>query len=98
MSNENISDLRSHLFAALRGLADRDHPMDIERAKAIADVSQVVVNSARVEIEHMRLAGGKGSGFIPEAIESPAAPGLPDGTRLVDKKPGVMVTRHVLKG
>ncbi len=94
MSNETISDLRSHLFSALRGLSDKQNPLDIERAKAIADVAQVVVNSARVEVEHMKLAGGKGSGFIPEIT----VPGLPDGVTVVDKKPGVTVTRHQLKG
>ena len=95
MSNETISDLRGHLFAALRGLSDREHPLDIERARAVADVAQVVVNSARVEVEHMKLAGGKGSGFIPEV---PTTPGLPNGVTLVDQKPGVTVTRHTLKG
>lgn len=94
MSNETISDLRSHLFAALRGLSDKDNPLEIERAKAIADVAQVVVNSARVEVEHMKLAGGRGSGFIPEAT----APSLPEGVTVVGKKPGVTVTRHTLKG
>ena len=94
MSNETINDMRSHLFGALRGLSDKQNPLDIERAKAIADVAQVIVNSAKVEVEHMKLAGGKGSGFIPEATK----PSLPDGTTVVDQKPGVTVTRHSLKG
>lgn len=99
MSKETISDLRGHLFAALRGLSDKDNPLEIERAKAIADVAQVVVNYARVEVEHMKLAGGKGSGFIPEieALPSPST-SLPAGTTVVNQKPGVTVTRHTLKG
>jgi hypothetical protein len=94
MSNETISDLRSHLFGALRGLSDKQNPLDIERAKAIAEVAQVVVNSAKVEVEHMKLAGGKGSGFIPEV----GVPSLPDGATVIAQKPGVTVTRHTLKG
>ena len=40
--------------------------MDIERAKAVAEVAQVVVNSAKVEVDFLRITGGKGSGFITE--------------------------------
>lgn len=95
MSNETIADLRTHLFAALRGLGDKDKPMDIDRAKAIADVGQVIINSAKVENEHLKLIGGAGTGFIPE---EPRVPELPDGTKAVAKAPGVTVTRHTLKG
>lgn len=87
---ESIADLRTYLFGALRGLSDKS--MDIDRAKAIADVGQVVINSAKVEIQHLQLVGGKGTGFIPEA------PALPDGTTVVAAVPGVRVTQHRLKG
>lgn len=40
--------------------------MEIERAKAIANVAQVIINSAKVEVEHLKVAGGKGTGFIKE--------------------------------
>lgn len=61
-----IEDLRNHLFAALEGLSDKEEPMEIERAKAIADVGQVIVNSAKIEVDFLRVTGGsKGSGFIP---------------------------------
>jgi len=45
-----IQDLRDHLFATLEQLRDEDKPMDLARAKAIADVAQVIVNSATVEV------------------------------------------------
>jgi len=38
-----IEDLRDHLFATLEALQDKDQPMDISRAKAIADVGKVIV-------------------------------------------------------
>ena len=57
MTNETITDLRAHLFAVLAGLRDKDNPMDIERAKAISDVAQVVINSAKVEVDYMKIAG-----------------------------------------
>lgn len=61
-----MEDLRNHLFAALEGLADTENPMEIERAKAIAEVGQVLINTAKVEVEHLKLTGGKGSAFLVE--------------------------------
>lgn len=72
--SQDISALRSHLFAALAGLSDKENPMDIERAKAIADVGQVIINSAKVEVDHIRVVGGKGSGFIPLTATPPENP------------------------
>ncbi|HEM7881364.1 hypothetical protein [Burkholderia contaminans] len=60
----NIEALREHLFNTLQGLTDNEKPMEIERAKAIAEVAQVIINSAKVEVEHLKVAGGKGTGFI----------------------------------
>lgn len=64
-----IDDLRNHLFAALEGLADAEEPMEIARAKAIADVAQVIVNSAKIEVDFFKATGGKqGSGFMPNSL------------------------------
>lgn len=71
-----IEDLRGILFDTLRDLRDKETPMEIERAKAIAEVAREVVASAKVEVDHMKIAGGKGSGFIP-IEEKPVAPGTP---------------------
>lgn len=67
MPRNKIEDLRNHLFATLEGLTDEDKPMDINRAKAVADVAQVIVNSAKVEVDFIRATGrAEGTGFIPE--------------------------------
>jgi hypothetical protein len=60
-----IDNLREHLFATLEALRDKDKPMDIDRAKAIADVARVVVETAKVEVQHINAVGGSGSGFLP---------------------------------
>lgn len=88
-----IEDLRAELFAALRGLNDKQNPMDIERAKAVADVAQVIVNSAKVEVDHLKVTGGE-SRFLGDET---GAPRLPDGTRKLDSGAGYTVTRHRLK-
>jgi hypothetical protein len=71
-----IEDLRNHLFATLEDLRDKDHPMDLDRAEAVAKVAQVIVNSATLEVKFINAIGGKGSGFIPagEGLPSPSQP------------------------
>ncbi|HZP86635.1 MAG TPA: hypothetical protein VFB54_07420 [Burkholderiales bacterium] len=67
-----IDDLRTHLFDTLKALRDKDNPMDVERAKAVAQVADVIVETAKVEVRHLEVTGGKGSGFIPEHPALPA--------------------------
>jgi hypothetical protein len=61
----DITTLRTTLFDTLRALSNKDKPMDIDRAKAINDVAQTIINSAKVEVDALRVIGGIGSGFIP---------------------------------
>lgn len=75
--SHTIQDLRAHLFATLDGLRDKANPMDIERAKAVADVAQAIINSAKVEVEHLKVTGqSDGTGFIPMEDKTPNGPGV----------------------
>ena len=69
----DITELRGILFDALRGLNDKAKPLDLDRARATAEIAQTIINSARVEVEFIKAAGGKGSGFIP--LSGTPAPG-----------------------
>lgn len=60
-----IDDLRNHLFATLESLRDKEKPMELDRAKAIAEVAQVIINSAKVEVDYIEATGAKGTGFVP---------------------------------
>lgn len=60
----SIDDVRGHLFTVLERLQDNDNPMDIDRAKTIAQVAGVLVDTARVEVDFCRVTGGTGSGFM----------------------------------
>lgn len=64
--NHNITELRDHLFATLQSLRDPQNPMDIERARAVADVAKVVIDSARIEVDYIRVIGSDApsTGFI----------------------------------
>jgi hypothetical protein len=59
-----MSDLRDHLFMTLEGLNDKDEPMDIKRAEAIANVAQVLVNIAKVEVDFVKATHTNGSSFF----------------------------------
>ena len=54
-----MSDLRNHLFETLEALKDTDKPMEIERAKAIANVANSVIESAKVQLKYVELVGGR---------------------------------------
>lgn len=71
-----IDDLRDHLFATMAALRDKDNPMDVERAKAVADVARVVIDSAKVEVKAMEVAGGNlSSSFLPAPPANSPEPG-----------------------
>ena len=70
MARNKIEHLRDHLFEVIEKLKDGD--MEIEKAKAITDVAQTIINSAKVEVDFIKTVHGNGSDFIPmdKRIES----------------------------
>ena len=67
----DVNALRKHLFEAIEGIKNKS--ISIEQAKAIAEISQVVVNSAKVEVDYAKATGTKtGSGFL---LDQPVTPG-----------------------
>lgn len=79
-----IEDLRNHLFETLEALKDKDNPMDIQRAKAIAEVASVIVDSAMVECKYAEIIGGApGTTFLPAPAPAAPKPEGPQQPRLV---------------
>ncbi|BBI51054.1 hypothetical protein HORIV_34750 [Vreelandella olivaria] len=82
-----IDDLRNHLFAQLERLGDESIKGDalkeeIQRAKAVSDVSAQLVDSARAENERLKLLKrAPGSNFMPvgELIDEEGLPALGSG-------------------
>lgn len=88
----DIAELRSHLFDALRGLKDKDAPMDIDRARAVSEVAKTLIESAKVECDYLRITGEtQGTGFI-------AANSAPSPLRVVDQNKGTQTTVQILDG
>ena len=106
--SHTIDNLRDIMFDCLQQLQAKDHPMEIDRAIAMTKVADVIVNSAKVEVDHMRIAGGQGSGFIPVHAVDRTRPALPgasysektgNGSKTVTTLPGgATVTRHKMGG
>lgn len=70
-----IEDLRNHLFATIEALQDEESPMPIDRAKAISEVAQTIINSAKVEVEFLKVTDrDDDSGFLSNAKALPPAP------------------------
>lgn len=55
MPKNKIEDLRNHLFETIEMLKEGD--LEIEKAKAISEVAQVIINSAKVEVQFLKEMG-----------------------------------------
>ena len=73
-----LSDLRNHLFETIERLKDDEKPMEVDRARAVSEVAQTIIDSAKVELRAIELTGaqvaseflelpdGEGDRFIPD--------------------------------
>lgn len=60
----DINSLRESLFDALQKVKAGE--MDIDKAKAVNEIAQTIINTAKVEVEHMKTTGQmSGTDFIP---------------------------------
>lgn len=98
MTTKNITDLRRIMFDTLQALQDKKNPLGTELGLAIC---KAIVNSAKVEIDYLKITGQGGSGFIPEELTS--APRLRGetveptghGMKTITHLPGgTTITRH----
>lgn len=96
-----VGDLRDALFAQLRALQSAQDPtVEISRARAVAEIAQTIIGTAKVEIDYLRVNGGGESDFIdavgrgnlPSQLQKTRTPAsaLPDGI--------TGITQHRMKG
>ena len=93
----HLDDVRTELLAALRELRDRSSPMDPDRARDIAQVGNVLIESAKVEVDYLRITKQDNAPFLEAPPDIPAPPTAASGhgpilTGLVG------VTTHRLRG
>ena len=94
----DYNELNDVLFATLRDLKDRETP-DLERARAISEIAQTIINAAKVNVDYIKTAGKGRSDFFrtPETIENAAQPTI-TGVKHITAVRGGSVTTHKLRG
>jgi len=80
----NINDLRSTLFDTLKGI--KDGSIDLEKARAINEVSKTIIDTAKVEVDYLKINGGGESPFVEAVGNNNLPPGI------------VGITQHRLRG
>jgi hypothetical protein len=53
MPKNTMTDLRNHLFEVMEALKDEEKPMELARARAVVDVAQALINTAKVEVDFL---------------------------------------------
>lgn len=69
----HISTVRQALIDTIRDLRDPTKPMDIARARAVSEVAQTVINSAKVEVDYLKATSQNSATFFEP---KPALPGI----------------------
>ena len=95
MPKNKMQDLRNHLFETLEALKDEEKPMDLDRAKAIADVARVLVQSAKVEVKFAEAVGAMCGGEFFQQSERLELPRPSDSS---EKEVTVLQPRKVAGG
>lgn len=98
--SKTIADLREHLFAAIAGV--RNGTVTIEQAKTISELSQVIVNSAKVEVDFVRATQRNDSHFLAGHVTqiegTTAATVTPPAAGQATVGNGILgITRHILQ-
>jgi hypothetical protein len=93
-TSPHINQVRQSLLDTLADLRNKEAPMDIERAKAVATVASVLVDTAKVENEYIKLTGADRSNFL----EQPADDGIHRLDGPAAHNPFPSVVRHRLQG
>ena len=70
MSTPHINTLRQHLMDTLADLRNRHNPMEPDRARAVAQVASVLVDTAKVEVDYLKATGQDTSSFI-DGLKAP---------------------------
>lgn len=101
--NHNTDELYATLFDTLQ--AAKAGTMKAEQVKLIGDTAQVIINLAKVEVDHAKVVGGKGSAFINGATPARQLAGQTTheqtgtGTKSITALPGgATITQHKMRG
>jgi hypothetical protein len=66
----HIEQMRHHLMETLAALRCRENPMEPDRARAIAQVASVMVDSAKAEVDYIKATGAPKSQFLEPPVDA----------------------------
>lgn len=91
--SRTIHDLREKLFDTLDDF--RSGKIKAEDAKAVCEIGQIIINSAKAEVDHIKAVGS----CDPSAfIDADPAPGATDLEEKALPNGIVGIRRHLIKG
>jgi hypothetical protein len=73
MKNSMV-DLRNHLFETLEELKDKENPMPVDRALAIAEVASQLIETAKVEVAFIKATDASGENAFAAVALRPLLP------------------------
>ena len=97
MHSPHITQLRQHLMDTLADLRNREHPMEPDRARAVAQVASVLIDSAKVENDYLKLSHQDRSDFL-EAPATDYGAARISNTTPSAHNPFPVSVRHELQG
>lgn len=96
--SKTLDDLRERLFDAIDGV--KGGTLAVDKARAINDLGQAIINSAKVEVDYLRVSTEKKSRFLGTAVPALPAPsgeGAPPAPAAAPLPPGIVgVRRHLI--
>lgn len=92
MNNPHIDTVRKHLLEQMQALREAKPNVlaqELDRARGISELAQVAVNTAKVEVDYMRVTQHPSAPFLASGGAQPEGD-LPNGI--------TSITRHRLEG
>jgi len=65
-----ITDLREQLMQTLADLRNGENPMDVDRARAVAQVANVLVDTAKVQVDYIKATGAAGDSLFISSLNN----------------------------
>jgi len=91
----NLQTLRQHLFDTLAGL--KADTIKIDQARAINETAQVIINSAKVEVDFMKYSGKVVASEFMQLEDGEQKTATANGQKTVALVPGGSVTTHRMR-
>jgi hypothetical protein len=70
--SQDLSALRAHLFDALQGV--KAGTLELDKARAINELGKTLIDTAKVEVDYLRVTEGGESSFLDTAVGAKNTP------------------------